>query len=386
MIKKIIQPTIFILLGIVALLFATGNGFVFQLASKVLETGRTTAGIDDYLFFDNIEIPPSEQPQAWPLHKDFNATPSPASLSSLHEELGTVAFLILKNDSLWHEQYFDGYDVGSKSNSFSVIKTIVAAALSKAIDAGHVESEEQKVIDFLPWLIGDYANEVDMGDLASMSSGLKWNENYDNLLTITPRTYVEKDLEGLMKTIPIASAPGQKFVYQSGSTQLLAMALEQATGHTISTLLYDYFWNPMGVEHPTSWIIDSKTNGMEKAYCCWNANARDFARFGKLFKNHGVWAGEQLIDSTFTAKAVRPRFEKGQQYGYGWWLGDVDGKSFFSMRGHLGQYVIVFPEDDVVIVRLGHRGMPDLPNSDTPADLPLFVREAFQMLAPDNET
>ena len=386
MIKKIIQPTIFILLGIVALLFATGNGFVFQLASKVLETGRTTAGIDDYLFFDNIEIPPSEQPQAWPLHKDFNATPSPASLSSLHEELGTVAFLIVKNDSLWHEQYFDGYDVGSKSNSFSVIKTIVAAALSKAIDAGHVESEEQKVIDFLPWLTGDYANVVDMGDLASMSSGLKWNENYDNLLTITPRTYVEKDLEGLMKTIPIASAPGQKFVYQSGSTQLLAMALEQATGHTISTLLYDYFWNPMGVEHPTSWIIDSKTNGMEKAYCCWNANARDFARFGKLFKNHGVWAGEQLIDSTFTAKAVRPRFEKGQQYGYGWWLGDVDGKSFFSMRGHLGQYVIVFPEDDVVIVRLGHRGMPDLPNSDTPADLPLFVREAFQMLAPDNET
>ena len=386
MIKKIIQPTILILLGIAALLFATGNGFVFQLASKVLETGRTTAGIDDYLFFDNIEIPPSEQPQAWPLHKDFNATPSPASLSSLHEELGTVAFLIVKNDSLWHEQYFDGYDVGSKSNSFSVIKTIVAAALSKAIDAGHVESEEQKVIDFLPWLTGDYANEVDMGDLASMSSGLKWNENYDNLLTITPRTYVEKDLEGLMKTIPIASAPGQKFVYQSGSTQLLAMALEQATGHTISTLLYDYFWNPMGVEHPTSWIIDSKTNGMEKAYCCWNANARDFARFGKLFKNHGVWAGEQLIDSTFTAKAVRPRFEKGQQYGYGWWLGDVDGKSFFSMRGHLGQYVIVFPEDDVVIVRLGHRGMPDLPNSDTPADLPLFVREAFQMLAPDNET
>ena len=166
--KKIIQPTIFILLGIIALLFVTGNGFVFQLASKVLETGRTTAGIDDYLFFDNIEIPPSEQPKAWPLHKDFNATPSPASLNSLHEELGTVAFLIFKNDSLWHEQYFDGYDVDSKSNSFSVIKTIVAAALSKAIDAGHVESEEQKVIDFLPWLTGDYAKEVDMGDLASM--------------------------------------------------------------------------------------------------------------------------------------------------------------------------------------------------------------------------
>ena len=94
--KKIIQPTVIILLVIVALLFVTGNGFVFQMVSKVLETGRTTAGIDDHLFFDNIEIPPSEQPQAWPLHKDFNTATSPASLNSLHIELGTVAFLIVK--------------------------------------------------------------------------------------------------------------------------------------------------------------------------------------------------------------------------------------------------------------------------------------------------
>ena len=225
-----------------------------------------------------------------------------------------------------------------------------------------------------------------MGDLASMSSGLKWKEDYENLLTITPRTYVEKDMGSLMKTIPIETEPGQRFIYQSGSTQLLAMALQQATGKPISTLLRDYFWEPMGVEHQTSWIIDSKTHGLEKAYCCWNANARDFARFGKLFKNNGLWNGEQLIDSTFTAKAVRPRFEASPQYGYGWWLGDVDGKAFFSMRGHLGQYVIVLPGYDLIIVRLGHRSMPDLPNSDTPADMPLFVQEAFQMLILENET
>jgi CubicO group peptidase (beta-lactamase class C family) len=224
-----------------------------------------------------------------------------------------------------------------------------------------------------------------MGDLASMSSGLKWKEDYENLLTITPRTYVEKDMARLMKTIPIESKPGKQFVYQSGNTQLLAMALQQATGQSISVLLRDYFWNPMGVEQPSSWIIDSETHGLEKAYCCWNANARDFARFGKLFKNHGVWNGEQLIDSTFTAKAVRPRFEDSPQYGYGWWLGDVDDKAFFSMRGHLGQYVIVIPEHDVILVRLGHHSMDNLPESDTPADLPLFVREALRMLAIDNE-
>ena len=385
MFKKIIRPVVLVIAGIVALLYFTGNGFVFLLVGKVLETGRTTAGINDYLYFDNIEIPPSDNPQAWLLDEDYNIIPSPPSLDALHKELGTVAFLIIKNDSLWHERYFDDYGLDSKSNSFSMIKTIVAAALPKAIEAGDVDSEDQKVIDFLPWLTGDYAKDVSMGDLASMSSGLKWKEDYENLLTITPRTYVEKDMARLMKTIPIESEPGQQFVYQSGNTQLLAMALQQATGKSISVLLHDYFWNPMGVEQPTSWIIDSKTHGLEKAYCCWNANARDFARFGKLFKNHGVWNGEQLIDSTFTAKAVRPRFEDSPQYGYGWWLGDVDGKAFFSMRGHLGQYVIVIPEHDVILVRLGHHSMDNLPESDTPADLPLFVREALRMLAIDNE-
>lgn len=385
MFKKIIRPVVLVIAGLVALLYFTGNGFVFLLVGKVLETGRTTAGINDYLYFDNIEIPPSDNPQAWLLDEDYNIIPSPPSLDALHKELGTVAFLIIKNDSLWHERYFDDYGLDSKSNSFSMIKTIVAAALPKAIEAGDVDSEDQKVIDFLPWLTGDYAKDVSMGDLASMSSGLKWKEDYENLLTITPRTYVEKDMARLMKTIPIESEPGQQFVYQSGNTQLLAMALQQATGKSISVLLRDYFWNPMGVEHPTSWIIDSKTHGLEKAYCCWNANARDFARFGKLFKNHGVWNGEQLIDSTFTAKAVRPRFEDSPQYGYGWWLGDVDGKAFFSMRGHLGQYVIVIPEHDVILVRLGHHSMDNLPESDTPADLPLFVREALRMLAIDNE-
>ena len=385
MFKKIIRPVVLVIAGLVALLYFTGNGFVFLLVGKVLETGRTTAGINDYLYFDNIEIPPSDNPQAWLLDEDYNIIPSPPSLDALHKELGTVAFLIIKNDSLWHERYFDDYGLDSKSNSFSMIKTIVAAALPKAIEAGDVDSEDQKVIDFLPWLTGDYAKDVSMGDLASMSSGLKWKEDYENLLTITPRTYVEKDMARLMKTIPIESEPGQQFVYQSGNTQLLAMALQQATGKSISVLLHDYFWNPMGVEQPTSWIIDSKTHGLEKAYCCWNANARDFARFGKLFKNHGVWNGEQLIDSTFTAKAVRPRFEDSPQYGYGWWLGDVDGKAFFSMRGHLGQYVIVIPEHDVILVRLGHHSMDNLPESDTPADLPLFVREALRMLAIDNE-
>jgi len=385
-VKKVIQTLFVGLLAICSIIYVSGNDHLFGLVAKVIETGRTTAGIDDYLFFDNRIIPPSDTPQAWPFHKDYNIVTSTPSLNALHDTLQTVAFLVIKNDSIWHEQYFDGYAKDSKSNSFSMAKSMVSASLFKAIEAGDVESENQKVIAFLPWLTGDHAKDVTMGDLASMASGLEWNENYDNLLTITPRTYVEKDMLSLMKQIPINHQPGEKFIYQSGSTQLLGLALEEATGENMSTLVRSYFWNPIGAEHQASWTLDSNDYGVEKSFCCLNSNARDFARFGKLFKNHGVWEEQQLIDSAFVEKSIRPRFEKSPQYGYGWWLGAVDESPFFSMRGHMGQYVIVFPEQDIIIVRLGHRGLNDIPGSQTPIDLPLYVKEVFKMIAPENET
>ena len=383
---KILKYVLIGLFGLTALVYLTGNGHLFGLAATIMKTKRTTAGLDDFLFFDNRTIPPSENPQSWPLHSQYNNIKPTQKLLDTHQELGTVAFLIIKNDSVWHEQYFDGYGTASKSNSFSMVKSMVAAALQSAIQAGAVESLDQKAMDFLPWLKGPFAKQVTMGDLASMSSGLDWNENYDNLLTITPRTYVEKDMGKLMQTIPIVDAPGQKFIYQSGSTQLLAMALEQATEKNISELVWDYYWNPMGAEQEAYWQIDSEKTGLEKAYCCFNSNARDFARFGKLFKDHGKWNGQQIIDSAFVAKAVKPRFSESPQYGYGWWLGDIDGKPYFSMRGHLGQYVIVFPEQNVILVRLGHCHLDDLPGQQVPADLPTYVKEAFQMLAFSDET
>jgi CubicO group peptidase (beta-lactamase class C family) len=388
--KKISAKVLkFFLVGLftlTALVYLSGNGHLFGLAATIMKTKRASAGIDDYLFFDNRQIPPSTNPQSWPLHSEYNNIEPTKKLLDTHRELGTVAFMIVKNDSIWHEQYFDGYGISSKSNSFSMSKSMVAAALQSSIESGAVKSLDQKAMDFLPWLKGPYADQVTMGDLASMASGLDWNENYDNLLTITPRTYVEKDMGTLMKTIPIIDPPGQKFVYQSGSTQLLGMALEQATGKNISQLVWSYFWNPIGAEQEAYWQIDSQKAGLEKAYCCFNSNARDFARFGKLFKDYGKWNGAQIIDSSFVTKAINPRFSESPQYGYGWWLGEINEKAYFSMRGHLGQYVIVFPEQNVIVVRLGHRHLDDLPGQQLPEDLPIYIQEAFQMLGFTDES
>jgi CubicO group peptidase (beta-lactamase class C family) len=340
--------------------------------------------LEDYVYFDSREIPKSDNPQAWPLHADYNSIPATSKLQKLHQDHRTVAFLVIKNDSIWHEQYFEGFGNDSKTNSFSVVKTIVSASLAKAIEEGDVKSFDQPVKDFLPWLQGAYADVVTVGNLATMSSGLKWKEDYENLLTITPRTYITRDVVEVMKTLPIETPPGERFVYQSGSTQLLSLVLTAATGETISDLVRRYFWNPLGAHADANWRLDTAEKGVEKSYCCFNSNARDFARFAALFKNGGVWNGKQLISADYVQKSIIPQFENGQDYGYGWWLGLHMGKHFYSMRGHNGQYVIVFPEADVIVVRLGRAQLPNLPGVRHSADYLGYMEEAFAML--NNET
>lgn len=383
-IASILEKAIILIILLIAGLYFSDKGYLLALGVKVFEIGRTTAGLEDYIHFDVREIPKSDTPQPWALHQNYNAVPPTETLNTLHQEHGTVAFLILKNDSIWHEQYFDGFNKSSKTNSFSVVKTIVAASLEKAIEEGYIKGFDQKAIDFLPWLTGPYANEMTVGNLATMSSGLDWKEDYDNLLTITPRTYITRDITGVMQTIPIVDQPGKKFIYQSGSTQLLSLVLTAATGETISDLVRRYFWNPLGAHADANWRLDSAEKGIEKAYCCFNSNARDYARFATLFKNGGMWNGEQLIDQDYVQKSVTPQFENGEDYGYGWWLGTHLGKRYYSMRGHNGQYVIVFPEDDVIVVRLGHRQLPDLPGVSHSADYLGYMEEAFAMLNHEN--
>ena len=127
------------------------------------------------------------------------------------------------------------------------------------------------------------------------------------------------------------------------------------------------------------WQVDDGENRLVKAYCCIASNARDFARLGKLYKDYGNWNGERLLDSTFVAQSIQPRFEESPEYGYGFWLSDHLDKKIAVMRGILGQYVIIIPEDDIIIVRLGHQrgARSDLPFS---SDFYSYVEEAYLML------
>ena len=353
-----------------------------ELIGTVYKIQRTEADITDYKYFQNTEIAKSSAPQKWPIHKSYNKIPQTEKLKNLHEKLGTVAFLIIKNDSIWHEKYFSGYNKDSHSNSFSMAKSIVSATMGKAIEKGFFKSTNDKVGDYISGYNNGFSSELTIGDLSSMSSGMNWNESYTNIFGVTARLYITSELSELIKSREIVEPPGKSFKYYSSNTQLLSMTIEKATNRNISDLVKEWFIDPLGFENNIFWQIDGKKNNSIKAYCCFNSNARDFARFGKLYKDFGKWNGTQILDSTFIAKSIKPRFEESSEYGYGFWLGEINKNRFFAMRGILGQYVIVVPEKNTIIVRLGERNNEK--DNNRPKDFDSYFIESLNMLEKSN--
>jgi CubicO group peptidase (beta-lactamase class C family) len=341
--------------------------------------GHTTASINDYLFFENKTVNTGDS-KAWPLHKNYNTIQPTEKLLDLHKSQGTVAYLIIKNDSLLYETYYDGYNEDSRSNSFSMAKSYVSGLLGKAIMEGYIKSLDQPVGDFFSQYTEGLAAKVTVGDLASMASGSSWKESYYSPFTITTRAYYGTELEDTIMGLTTVEAPGQSFKYASGDTQLLAMVIEKATGKKLYNYLSESFWIPLESENEALWQIDSEANDMVKAYCCIASNAKDFARFGKLYKDHGKWKGKQLLDSTFVAKSIQPRFAESPRYGYGWWLQKTEDKSFFMMEGHLGQCVVVEPSDNLIVVRLG-RAKESFGQTPYNGDINVYIEEAYKMLS-----
>lgn len=381
--KKFFKWFLIVFSSIIILMYVFDVDYLLRAVRTIYLKGYTTAYLEDYKEFPNRKIQIGK-PQPWPVSKAYNAVPATAILNQTHKELQTIAFLIIKNDSIWHESYFDGFSATSKSNSFSMAKSVVSAALGKAIMDGKIKSLDQKVIDFFPQLKGKFAKEVTVGDLSSMASGLSWDEKYYSPFSIVTRAYFDNQLKEVILDLEISKKPGQRFEYLSGATQLLAMCVEKATGKYLSDYVSDSFWKPMGAENEALWQLDEAESGIEKAYCCIASNARDFARFGKLYKQNGKWNGTQVLDSAFIAKSLQPRFPDSPEYGYGWWLHTIKGKKLFYMRGHLGQFVIVIPEDDLIIVRLGHlKGVQTTTDAHS-NDLYTYVEETYKMIEKKN--
>ncbi len=375
--KKILKWTLIVLGVLILLIYIFNIDYIFKGVRTIYFTGNNTAFISDYEYFNNKEIR-SANPQPWALHKQYNTIDESDELEELNYERKTKSFLVIKNDSILFEKYYDGHKQTDISNSFSVAKSIVTSMMGKAIMEGKIKSLNQPVSDFFEGYKDGIASELTVGDLASMSSGMKWNEKYYSVINITSESYFTDDLRSVILRQEIENKPGQAFRYSSGDTQLLAMVIEKATGTSLSDYLSRKFWSPMGAETIALWQIDSKESGMEKAYCCIAATARDFARFGKLYIDKGKWGDTEILDPSFVELSLKPVFDDSPFYGYGWWLYEYEGKKVFTMNGHRGQFVISFPDENIIIVRQG-----DFNNkgrvSEGSGDLYQYISEGYKL-------
>tara|TARA_B100000579_G_scaffold231892_1_gene190020 strand:+ start:155 stop:1303 length:1149 start_codon:yes stop_codon:yes gene_type:complete len=377
MMKKILKLTLIVIGALVLLIYIFNIDYIFKGVRTIYLTGNNTAFISDYEYFDNKEIK-SANPQPWALHKQYNTIDESDKLKELNDERKTKSFLVIKNDSILFEKYYDGHKQTDISNSFSVAKSIVTSMMGKAIMEGKIKGLDQPVSDFFEQYKNGLASELTVGDLASMSSGMKWNEKYYSVINITSESYFTDDLRSVILGQEIENKPGKGFRYSSGDTQLLAMIIEKATGTSLSDYLSQKFWDPMGAENLALWQIDSEESGMEKAYCCIAATARDFARFGKLYIDKGKWGDTEILDSSFVELSLNPVFDDSPFYGYGWWLYEFEGKKVFTMNGHRGQFVISFPDENIIIVRQG-----DFNNkgrvSERSGDLYQYISEGYKI-------
>lgn len=372
---KIAKWLVIVLVVLVATTYFTGNQFLLKGVWAAYLHGNSSATIGDAQFFDTRTVEAGTA-NPWNESNELNKSELSARLRTSLEETQSVAFLIAQNGTITYEEYWDGYDENSLSNSFSMAKSITTMLVQCAIQDGYIENWDEKVIKFLPELKGEFAEELTLRNLSTMTAGLDFNEHYSNPFDITAKLYYGPDVEKLMMNdVPVSEVPGS-YEYQSGATQMLGLALMNATGKTLANYASEKLWKPLGATHAAEWHLDNE-NGKELAFCCFNSNARDFARFGQMLLQNGNYNGNQILDSSFVAMATSPFVEPF--YGHSFWLCDDYNTHIFYQRGILGQYIIVIPEHDLVVVRLGHKRLGNDHNHTV--DFRVIVEEILKGLS-----
>jgi len=300
-------------------------------------------------------------------------------LEQFLEATGTTAFIIIKDDAILYERYFNQYSRDSINTSFSMAKSFTSALIGIAIDEGHIESVDDPLTKYIPELRDKGLDAVTIRNLLMMSSVIKYSESklpgdIDFPWGSNPLTYYHPDLRKIALRVEPDEPPGTHFHYNNYHPLLLGMILERATKKSVAAYLQEKIWEPLEMEYPASWSIDSEESGFEKMESGINARSIDFAKMGRLFLNRGDWDGNRIISEQWVGESTTrdpatppgyyslpgwwtPFFQSGTgYYKYMWWgYFREGGDDDFFANGHLGQFIYVSPQKDLIIVRNGKR-------------------------------
>jgi CubicO group peptidase (beta-lactamase class C family) len=297
-------------------------------------------------------------------------------LDDLLESTGTTAFIIIKNDSVFFERYYNNSSRESINTSFSIAKSFTSTLIGIAIDEGYINSINDPIIQYIPEIKDKVSDTLSIKHLLLMSSGIRYNPKYYPWAD-EPKSYYYPDLKNLvLKKAEQEYQPDTYFKYVNYNTILLGIILERATKISPCKYLQDKIWKPIGMEYSASWSIDSRKNNFQKMESGINARSIDYAKIGRLFLQNGNWNNKRILSESWIIESTSPPYineesyyisknynpyamffkDKQLYYKYGWW-GIKRGEKYYDYMalGIYGQFIYVCPEKQMIIVRNGRK-------------------------------
>ena len=397
--KRFLYFLLFFLIFLNGIIILSGKSYLYKGVKETYLKGRKGPGIYDSLVFPSRTVVAKTDPIL--LAKAGEQILLPEKNRAALEADETTSFLVLKDGEIVFEEYWEDHTLYTRSNSFSMAKSIIGLLVGIAIDEGHIKSFDEPISEYIDFFPND--TPVTIRHLLTMSSDLNWRESAKNPFSENAAAYYGRNLEKLMRRLSFGNATNERFYYASGNSQLLGFILENATGMAVSDYFSKKIWGRINPLQDALWSLDTK-DGMEKAFCCLYATTHDYAKLGQLLLQQGVWGDDTLIQpSTLDALFSFATLADGRtnfSYGMHFWLVNHPKEKIVYARGILGQYIIVFPSSKVVVVRTGHQRKDkfEIPSDkindksfieknkykiDHPLDLFEYVDLVFEHLQPE---
>lgn len=363
------------LLAIVgAILLYTYLAYPAEYVNRVLRWGD--ADVYDYQKFPEHPLETSGAPFAFSVNLDedrirnqFEAVSDTDDFDAFLAKNRTQVFMVIQDDAILYEKYFNDASRESIVTSFSTAKSFTSTLIGIAISEGYIDSVDDPITDYLPELTDrDLAfKNITIRNLLMMSSGIKYVE-FPYVNGDDAKTYYYPNLRQLaLEDTRIVGSPGEKFLYNNYHPLLLGLIIERATGTSVANYLQEKIWKPIGMAYPGSWSLDE--HGFAKMESGINGRAIDFAKFGRLFLHNGEWNGVQVVPADWVAAATQADtsvdyanyydddfiFANGQgYYKYMWWGIQRDEQNYdFMALGNHGQFNYISPQKNLIILRYG---------------------------------
>jgi len=262
--------------------------------------------------------------------------------------------MIVKDGKVVLERYGLGRKPEDRWISFSVTKSITSMLVGAAIHDGKIKSVDDAVTIYIPEIKGSAYDRVTVRNLLTMSSGVKWNEDYADPNADVAHAGAKilepgvNPIVSYMKALPRANEPGTKFHYNTGETDLAGILVANAVGKSLSQYASEKLWQAYGMERDATWVVD--VAGHERGGCCMSMTLGDYARVGQFMLDGGMAQGRKILPDGWIGQATTRQITNGAPpsgYGYFWWLGP-DGT--YQASGIFGQSISIIPDERLVIV------------------------------------